>query len=155
MTYYTKLIFGKDQIKKYHNNETFTDSERIINLKKYSFETQEERNAFYKGIDESIGWLEVEVINESEDKINREKKDENSFNYWVFIEKYYPNYCSCDNVLLSNILTKKLNGYEICEKDEEYIKDWNIKKELFKLDKKLLCEAFRNYFDILYPEKES
>ena len=152
MSYYAKIIFGKDQVRKYHNNEAFTDYEKTINLKKYNFETQAERNAFYKGIGEAMGWLEFEVINESEDKINKKEEDESKFEYWAFIEKYYPKYYSCDNVLLSDILTRKLDGEEICEKDEKYIKDWDVKKELFELDKELLCKAFENYFDIVYPE---
>jgi hypothetical protein len=73
-------------------------------------------------------------------------------NYWSFIEAYYPNYYSCDSVLLSDILTKKLDGEEICEEDEEYIKEWDVRKELFELDKDLLCEAFENFFDIVYPK---
>lgn len=44
-----------------------------------------------------------------------------SFNYWDFIEKYYPGYSHCYSILLSDILTRKLDGEEICEKDEEYI----------------------------------
>ncbi|TRX00629.1 hypothetical protein [Flavobacterium gawalongense] len=153
MSYHTKIIFGKDQVRKHHNNEAFSDYEKSINFKKYTFGTREERSAFYKGISEAMGRLEFEVINEFEDKINQQKEDENKFDYWVFIEKYYPKYYSCDSVLLSDILTRKLHGEEICEKDEEYIKDWNVRKELFELDKELLCEAFENYFDIVYPEE--
>jgi hypothetical protein len=151
MSYHAKIIFGKEQVTKYHNNVAFTDCEKIINFKKYTFDTRLERNAFYKGIAESMGRLEFEVINEFEDKNNQEKEDEIKFDYWVVIEKYYPNYDSCDDVLLSDILTRKLNGEEICEEDEEYIKDWDVRKELFELDKRLLCEAFENYFDIIYP----
>lgn len=153
MSYHARIVFGKDQVKKYHNNEAFTDYEKVINLKKYTFETREERNAFYKGIAEAIGRLEFEVLKEYEDKINKEDEDENKFDYWAFIEKYYPKYYSCDSVLLSDILTRKLEGEEICEDDEEYIKDWNVRKKLLELDKELLCEAFENYFDTVYPEK--
>jgi hypothetical protein len=138
MKYLAEIIFGKDQIRKYHNNETLNDYEKIINLKKYIFETWAERNAFYK---------------ESGEKDNKEEKeDEHKFDYWAFIEKYYPKYSHCDNILLSDILTRKLEGEEICEQDEENIKDWNIRKELFDLDKNLLCEAFENYFNIAYPK---
>ncbi|MNE99043.1 hypothetical protein D3C80_1976580 [compost metagenome] len=55
--------------------------------------------------------------------------------------------------MLSDILTRKLDDEEICEEDEEYIKDWDVRKELFELDKELLCEAFENYFDTVYPKK--
>jgi leucyl-tRNA synthetase len=153
MKYLAEIIFGKDQVRKYHNNETLNDCEKIINLKKYTFETWVERNAFYKGIGEAMGWLEFEVIKESEEKNGKEEKeDEDKFDYWSFIEKYYPNYDHCDNILLSDILTRKLVGAEICEEDEENIKDWNVRKELFNLDKELLCDAFENYFNIIYLE---
>ena len=152
MSYHTKIIFGKEQVRKFHNKEPFNDLEKSINFKGFTFETKAERSAFYKGIAESMGRLEFEVINEFEDKSNQEKEDEDKFDYWAFIEKYYPKYYSCDNVLLSDILTRKLHGEEICEKDEEYIKDWNVRGELFELDKGLLCEAFENFFDIVYPK---
>lgn len=152
MKYLAEIIFGKDQIRKFHNNEIFNDFEKIINLKKYNFDSREERNAFYKGIDEAIGWLEIEIIKESEHKSKEDEKDEDKFDYWLFIEKYYPNYSGCDNVLLSDILTRKLFGEEICEQDEENIKDWDIKKELYEVEKELLCKAFENYFNIMYPE---
>ena len=74
-------------------------------------------------------------------------------NYWSFIEAFYPNYDSCDRVLLSDILTRKLHGEKICEEDEEYIKDWNVRKELFELDKELLCEAFENFFNTVKKKK--
>lgn len=153
MSYHTKIIFGKDQVRKYHYKEEFSDFEKSINFKQYVFETKAERNAFYKDVAESMGRLEFEVINEFEDKSNQEEEDESEFDYWGFIEKYYPKYSSCDSVLLSDILTRKLDGEEICEKDEEYIRDWDVRKELFELDKELLCEAFENFFNTVYPEK--
>ena len=80
--------------------------------------------------------------------------EKDQFKYWAFIEKYYPNYSSCDNVLLSDILTRKLEGEEVSIGDEEYIKNWDIRKELFEVDKKLLCDAFENYFDTIYPQNK-
>jgi hypothetical protein len=151
MKYSTEIIFGKDQVIKYNSKQVFTDYEKIINLKKYTFETRAERNAFYNGMGEAIGWLEFKVTQEFEE-IHNKQDEEDKFDYWAFIEKYYPKYYHCDNVLLSDILTRKLVGEEICEKDEENIKDWNIRNELFELDKELLCEAFENYFNITYPE---
>lgn len=100
-----------------------------------------------------MGWLEFEVINEFEDKSNWEKEDQREYDYWAFIKKYYPKYSSCDCVLLSDILTRKRDGEEICKKDEEYIKEWDIRRELFEVDKELLCEAFENFFNIFYPVK--
>ncbi|TDO83582.1 hypothetical protein EV143_10118 [Flavobacterium chryseum] len=154
MKYLAKIIFGREQLLKYHNDETLTDCEKIINVKNYSFETRLERNAFYKGIGEAIGWLEFEVIKEFEQKDHKDdkKEDEDKFDYWAFIYKYYPKYHQCNSVLLSDILTRKLGGEEISEEDEEYIKDWDIRNELFEVDKELLCKAFENYFNINYPE---
>lgn len=154
MKFITEIIFGKEQIIKYRNNETFDDFEKVINIKKYIFETQLERNAFYKGLAEGVGWSEFEVVKEFEETDHNEinEKEENKFDYWLFIEEYYPNYSSCDNVLLSDILTRKLEGEEVCIEDEDYIKNWDIRKELFEVDKKLLCDAFENYFDTIYPE---
>jgi hypothetical protein len=150
MSYHAKIIFGKDEVRKYHNNVAFTDDEKSINLKNYTFETRAERDAFYEGIDEAMGWLEYEVIDEFEDKNKREKEDEAKFDYWDFIEKHYPKYYSCNQILLSDILTKKLDGEEICEEDEEYIKDWDIKAELLKLDQAIMQKAMKNYFEIKY-----
>lgn len=152
MKYLAEIIFGKDQVRKFHNNEPLNDFEKIINLKRYNFESRAERNAFYKGIGEAMGWIEFEVIKEFEEKITQEKEDEDKFDYWAFIYKYYPKYHQCNSVLLSDILTRKLEGEQISEEDEEYIKDWDIRKELFEVDKELLCKAFENYFNIAYPE---
>lgn len=155
MKFITEIIFGKEQIIKYRNNETFDDFEKVINIKKYIFETQLERNAFYKGLAEGIGWSEFEVVKEFEETDHKEinEKEETEFDYWSFIEKFYPNYYQCNSVLLSDILTKKLDGEEILQKDEEYIKDWDVRKELLEVDKELLCKAFENYFNSIYPEK--
>jgi len=155
MRYSVEIIFGKDQIRKYNNNEAFNDFEKTVNFKKYTFETQLQRNAFYKGISETIGWLEFEVVKEFEesDQIGTEQKEEDQFDYWSFIQKFYPKYHQCNTVLLSEILTKKLDGEEISQKDEEYIRDWDVRNELLEVDKELLCKAFENYFNIMYPKK--
>ena len=157
MKFITELIFGKEQIAKYHNNQSFSDFEKIINIKKYTFETQLERNAFYRGLVEGVGWSEFEVVKEFEENDHKEinNKDENEFDYWSFIEKFYPKYHQCNSVLLSDILTKKLDGEEISENDEEYIKDWDVRNELLEVDKELLCKAFENYFNTIYPEKNN
>lgn len=150
MGYIIEIIFGKNEVKKHRRGEEFTDYENLIHKKKFEFETLAERNAFYKGLSESNGWVEFEIIKEIQTK---ETSVELEFNYWEFIEKYYPNYNHCDKILLSDILTRKLDGEEICENDEEYIKDWDVRKELMELDKELLGRAFENYFNQTYPEK--
>lgn len=149
MAYHIEIIFGKDEFKKYNRGETFTDYENLINRKRYEFETLNERNAFYKGLAESNGWIYYEIVKEIQTRKERKEKD---FDYWGFIEKYYPNYYHCDSVLLSDILTRKLNGEEICKKDEEYIKDCDIRKVLMELDKELLGEAFEDYFNQAFPD---
>jgi hypothetical protein len=151
MPYQVEIIFGKDELKKHKQGKSFTDYENLINRKQFYFATVGERNAFYKGLSESNGWMEFEIIKEFETKSIEEPKEED-FDYWGFITKYYPNYDHCDSILLSDILTRKLNGEEICENDEEYIKDWDVKKELMELDKELLGKAFENYFYQAYPE---
>lgn len=155
MRYSVEIIFGKDQIRKYNNNVAFNDFEKTVNFKKYAFETQVERNAFYKGISETIGWLEFEVVKEFEenDQIGIQKKEEDQFDYWGFIQKFYPKYYQCNSVLLSEILTKKLDGEEISLEDEEYIRNWDVRNELLEINKELLCKAFENYFSFMYPEK--
>ncbi|MFV8347602.1 hypothetical protein [Flavobacterium sp. ZB4P13] len=80
-----------------------------------------------------------------------EAPERDDFCYWTFIEKYYPNYYSCDDILLSNILLRKLESQEICNEDEEMIQDWDVKKQLLELDKNIFSKALKNYFEIKYP----
>lgn len=152
MSYTVEIIFGKEQVIKYQQGIAFSDFENLINRKKYEFETLQERNAFYKGLGETVGWTEFEVIKEQHIKPSF-KEEETTFDYWDFIEKYYPNYYHSDRILLSDILTRKLDGEEISESDEEYIKDWDVRKELMQLDKELLGEAFEAFFNTLYPNE--
>nr|WP_294775632.1 hypothetical protein [uncultured Flavobacterium sp.] len=84
-----------------------------------------------------------------------EQKNNSGFEYWDFIEKYYPNYDSCDNVLLSDILTRKLHGQKICEEDEAYIEGWNVKEELLKLDTELFRRALESYFDTILSNNKN
>lgn len=73
-------------------------------------------------------------------------------NYWPFIEAYYPNYYSCDSVLLSDILLRKMEGEVIDANDEALIVGWDIKKKLLELDSIIMEKAMKNYFAIHYPE---
>ena len=73
---------------------------------------------------------------------------ENVNSYWEFIESYYPNYFSSSEILLSEILTRKLEGEEVCETDEEMIQGWDIELELLNLDKQILEKALKNYFTL-------
>ncbi|MFV8356298.1 hypothetical protein ACNQGB_08985 [Flavobacterium sp. XS1P32] len=125
-------------------------------IKKYliasSFETLLDDSEF---VSQYSSNLAVEYVHFP--KFNSDKKEilevqKSKFDYWAFIEQYCPKYSSSHSVLLSDILTRKLHGEEICEEDEELIKDWDVRKELFELDKELLCEAFENFFNTVYPQ---
>jgi hypothetical protein len=68
MKYYLEIVFGKEQILKIQNGENLSNEEQEINVKRFSFDTLEEKNAFIKGVNESIGWNECcipefEIIN--------------------------------------------------------------------------------------------
>ena len=75
-----------------------------------------------------------------------------SSNYWSFIEAYYPNYYSCDAILLSDILLRKLEGEIIDANDEALIEGWDIKKKLLELDSIIMEKAMKNYFAMHYLE---
>lgn len=153
MEYSVEIIFGKEQVIKYRQGQNLTDYENLVNKKLYKFKSLNERNAFYKGLSEADGWITFEIIKEFKTNLSIEEKP--IFNYWQFIEKYYPNYCTSDEILMSDILSRKLKGEEICKSDEDYIKNWNVRKELKKLDKKLLGKAFDNFFDSIYPKEDN
>ena len=89
MSFIVEIIFGKEQVIKYSQGESLSDYETLIHKKKYDFETISERNNFYKGLSESNGWTEFEIINEYQTKSIKE--EEPTFDYWGFIGKYYPN----------------------------------------------------------------
>lgn len=76
--------------------------------------------------------------------------EDDNFYFWSFIEKYYPNYYSCDDILMSDILYRKIHNEEMCEEDEEMIKDWDVKSELLKLDRMIFLKALEKYFEIHY-----
>ena len=56
MNHTVKVIFGKEQVLKIYNNENFTEAELKTNVKFYVFHSIQEKLAFIKGINESIGW---------------------------------------------------------------------------------------------------
>ncbi len=53
-----RVIYGKEQIVKTYNNETLTDEEVKLNVKEYQFNSEEEKQAFIKGLNEAVGWLD-------------------------------------------------------------------------------------------------
>ncbi|PWA11329.1 hypothetical protein [Flavobacterium laiguense] len=104
-------------------------------------------------VSQYTGSLAIENIHFNKSIFDKNKAldvRKSNVNYWPFIETYYPNYYSCDQILLSDILARKLEGEEICEEDEEMIKDWDVKAELLKLDQAIMQKAMENYFDIKY-----
>jgi len=60
---------------------------------------------------------------------------------WNFIEENYPNYYSCDLILLSDILRRKVEGEQISNTDEKLISDWDIKKVLTNLEEEIFLKA--------------
>jgi hypothetical protein len=62
MRYTIKIIFGKEQVEKFHNDQDFTTEENAINIKDYSFSTEAEKLAFCKGVEEAIGWTECYIL---------------------------------------------------------------------------------------------
>jgi hypothetical protein len=77
-----------------------------------------------------------------------ETQETDIYSYWTFIEKYYPNYYSCSDILLSDILTRKLTGEPICNADAEIIKNWNVKEKLLAIDQTIFLKALKNYFKL-------
>jgi hypothetical protein len=109
----------------------------------------------FKFVTQYTGILAVENVHFTKPIFNKNRILDNqkrNLSYWSFIETYYPNYYSCDQILLSDILTRKLEGEEIEEIDEKMIKDWDVKEELLKLDKTIMQKAMDNYFEIKYSK---
>jgi hypothetical protein len=61
MKYSTTVIFGKEQVAKLFARVPFSEGEEAINVKKYSFATKAELDAFVHGLNEAVGWLECFV----------------------------------------------------------------------------------------------
>lgn len=53
------VLFGSDQIRKFHNREIFSEEDICLYTKYYSFDTEQELNAFILGIEEANGWLDL------------------------------------------------------------------------------------------------
>lgn len=56
MKHTLKIIFGKEQVLKAYNGENFSDEELRLNVKEFSFNSEEEKNAFANGVYEAMGW---------------------------------------------------------------------------------------------------
>jgi len=64
MNYQLKIIFGKEEVDKFHNCGTFTADEIVSNVKDFYFKTEAEMKAFIDGMETVIGWTEYSIINE-------------------------------------------------------------------------------------------
>jgi hypothetical protein len=58
MKHTLKVIFGKEQVVKIYNNTPLSDEEIKLNVKEYQFNSAEEKQAFIKGLNEAIGWVD-------------------------------------------------------------------------------------------------
>ena len=58
MKHSLKVIFGKEQVAKIYNNTPLSDEEIKLNVKEYQFNSSEEKQAFIKGLNEAIGWVD-------------------------------------------------------------------------------------------------
>lgn len=58
MRHELKVIFGKEQVLKINLNEALTEEERKLFVKEYQFNSEEEKQAFQKGLEEAVGWSE-------------------------------------------------------------------------------------------------
>lgn len=65
MKHSIKIIFGKEQVNKFLSDIPFSEEEKNINEKEYYFETQLELDAFLKGVNETIGWLECYIVEDA------------------------------------------------------------------------------------------
>lgn len=77
-------------------------------------------------------------------------------NYWQFIEDYLPNYYSREDVLWSDILIRFIENEELDDSDllrienEIGLSKKVVLREFKKNNKKLLLEAFDEYFKETY-----
>jgi len=56
---FVTVLFGSDQIRKFHNKEIFSEEEISQYTKAFSFETRKELDAFILGIETANGWLDL------------------------------------------------------------------------------------------------
>lgn len=62
MSFNIELLFGKDEIRKYHSGVELSLPEKKINLQNFLFDYSVEVNAFLKGVDTAVGWTEYFMI---------------------------------------------------------------------------------------------
>ena len=62
MKYSVKVIFGKDQVEKFYNDDLFSKEEEQLYVKEFDFSTEAEKVTFCKGIEEAVGWIECYIV---------------------------------------------------------------------------------------------
>jgi len=58
MKHHVRVIFGKEQVIKFNNDESLTKDEKNVFEKEFGFDTLEEKSAFIQGLNEAIGWVD-------------------------------------------------------------------------------------------------
>ncbi|MFA5832405.1 MAG: hypothetical protein WDA22_02905 [Bacteroidota bacterium] len=69
MSYTIHILFGKEEILRHNLGIKLTKSEKVTNLKTFSFLNKKEANIFLRGMAEVIGWteyLELEKFNKED-----------------------------------------------------------------------------------------
>lgn len=61
MKYSIQIVYGKEQVNKIYSDIPLEDNERENNVKTFYFPTRAEKDAFVKGVEASIGWMECHI----------------------------------------------------------------------------------------------
>jgi hypothetical protein len=69
MKHIVNIIFGKEQILKFQAHIPFSKDEKEIHEREYHFGTQMELDAFLKGVNETVGWLECHIVEDTPCKV--------------------------------------------------------------------------------------
>lgn len=88
------------------------------------------------------------------------ERDEFNFDEQRFIELYHPNY-NCQEIADSDDIEKVLNN-DYDSEQEEYLRDAGyfdmtidqLKAEQSRIDRQILADAFENYLNERYPQKD-
>lgn len=83
-----------------------------------------------------------------------------AFDQERFIEQFHPNY-NCQEIADSDDIAKVLNN-DYDEDQEEYLREAGyfnmtideLKAEQARIDRRILKDAFDNYLNIRYPQKD-
>lgn len=59
------VVFGQEQVNKIFEGAIFTNEEKEQFVKRFDFETLQEKEAFIKGMETASGWIDYFVIEEN------------------------------------------------------------------------------------------